>query len=78
MLTAGAWYPITMEYAQSWGEKYVTLCWVLFEYNDPDKIRETWVIVPEDCLSPEWLIPRVSEALSRPVSSARERASVLL
>lgn len=53
MLTAGVWYPITMEYAQAWGDKYVTLRWAFFEQNDPDKIRETWVIVPEDCLSPE-------------------------
>lgn len=53
MLTAGASYPITMEYSQSWGDKYVTLRWGLFEHDDPEKIRETWVIVPEDCLSPE-------------------------
>jgi hypothetical protein len=52
-LTAGAWYPIKMEYFQDWGDKYVTLRWALFESDDPNKIRGTWVIVPEDCLSPE-------------------------
>lgn len=49
-LVAGNWYPLKLEYAQTFGDKYMTLTWGLIPQGATQP--SDWRVIPTECFSP--------------------------